>query len=108
MSRYLDADSDGRPDLAGDPVKLTIWTGGFWLSTAERVLATIAATLLGILTFDGFDLRHADWSAILASAGLAGVVSLLKCVVGNATTKTGPSLVNSERVVPPEPQPVHD
>jgi hypothetical protein len=84
---------------------MTIWTADFWKSAAERVVATFVMALLGFLAADGFDWLSADWDQILAAAGFAAGLSLLKCLAANLTTKTGPSLTNSEQVVPPEPQP---
>ena len=85
---------------------MTIWTPAFWRATAERIIATIVGALIAVLTADGFDVLSVDWPGILTTIGLAGLVSLLKAILANVATQTGPSLTNSEQVVPAEPQPV--
>lgn len=54
----------------------------FWADTMERVVATISQTLLALLTVDGVATSvHLNISDILYTAGLAGVISFLKCIV---------------------------
>lgn len=78
-----------------------LFSKDFWIATGERVVSTLAFTLIGILSATGFDPRSADWGDIAVAVGVAGSLSLLKGIVANAATKTGPSLVNSEQIVPP-------
>lgn len=87
--------------IEGVPVN-SIWTGAFWQATAERVIATIVGALVAVLAADGFDVLNADWRGIVTTIGIAGAVSLLKAILANVATKTGPSLTNSEQVVPSE------
>lgn len=70
----------------------------FWTATLERIVATVAGAVLAVLTADGFDLLTADWRGVLSTAGLAGLVSLLKALIASRVgDNPGPSLAN-ERV----------
>lgn len=90
-------------------MKVTIWTKAFWMATLERVLATAAqAGIAYILVGGTTSLINFNWGAFLGVVGVAALLALLKCLAANAATKTGPSVVNAEQVVPPEPQPVVD
>jgi hypothetical protein len=80
----------------------TIWTRAFWQATAERVIATVVGALVAVLTADGFDLLNTNWQGVLTTIGVAAAVSLLKAVLANVATQNGPSLTNSEQVVPAE------
>ena len=93
------------PNITEIVMELTIWTRDFWSATAERVLMTAAQVLIAVLTADGFDLIAANWRDIGVMVGTAALLSLLKSVAANAATRTGPSLTNSEQVIPPLPQP---
>ena len=84
---------------------MTIWTPDYFKSLAERVLASAVGALLAFFAVEGFDPRTADWSMILTATGVAAAVSLLKGLLANVATKTGPSLTDSEQVIPFEPQP---
>jgi hypothetical protein len=84
---------------------MTIWTISFWKSLAERLLATLVATLLGVLTADGFDLVNTDWKGVAIAVGVATFVSFLKGILANVATQNGPSLTSTEQVVPPLPAP---
>lgn len=76
-----------------------MFSRAFWIATAERVIASIAGAVIAVLTADGFDLLNAHWPGILATAGVAGLVSLLKALVAaNIGDNPGPSLAN-ERVI---------
>jgi hypothetical protein len=69
----------------------------FWTATLERVLASIAGAVLALLTADGFDLLTADWRAVLSTAGLAGLASLLKALIASKVgDNPGPSLANEK------------
>lgn len=74
-----------------------MFTKPFWIATAERVIASIVGAVLAVLTADGFDILNADVRAVLATAGLAGLVSLLKALVAsNIGDNRGPSLANEK------------
>ena len=79
-----------------------LWTGKFWKALAERVIATLVFTLIGIATADGFDVMNADWPQILVAVGVAGGLSLLKGIVANLATGTGPGLGTAETVTTPQ------
>lgn len=81
---------------------MSIWTAAFWKATAERVLSTAAQAAIAILTADGFNLLNIRWQGVLATVGLAALLSLLKSLVANQATRTGPSLTLHEQVIPPE------
>lgn len=89
---------------------MTIWTAAFWKALAERVLSTFVQAFGGALLAALIDASTSkdgiSWNVILLGAALAGGLAVLKNLFANAVTKTGPSLTNSEQVVPPEPQPV--
>jgi hypothetical protein len=86
---------------------LTIWTRAYWGATAERVLATAAEAGAAYLVTAGpiVDALNIHWNVFGGVTGGAALLALLKSLAANAATKTGPSLTNSEQVVPPEPQP---
>jgi hypothetical protein len=87
---------------------MTIWTRGFAIALAERIIATFVFCLAGIITADGFDFEHMSWKKVLIAAAASAALSLAKGLVANAATKNGPSVTSSEQVVPAEPQPVGD
>lgn len=82
----------------------SIWTGAFWKATAERVIATAAEAGGAYLVTAGpiVDALHVNWVVFGGVAGGAAALALLKSLGANAATQTGPSLTNSEQVVPPE------
>lgn len=57
----------------------------FWGKTAERVVGTFAASLGGLLTAGAAGLLDAPWEASMSAAGLAGLLTLLKCVAAGAS-----------------------
>jgi hypothetical protein len=84
---------------------MTIWTVDFWKATAERVLATALQVLVTMVTIDGLEVIVTDWKGIGIAVGSAAALSLIKSVLANVATKNGPSLTDSEQVIPPLPQP---
>lgn len=59
-----------------------MFTKTFWSDAIERVVATMSQTLLALLTVDGVATKvNLDIKDILYTAGLAGVISFLKCIV---------------------------
>jgi hypothetical protein len=69
------------------------------------MVRTIAGALIALVTVAGFSPRTADWVDIFITAGLAAFVSLLFAILSNGVGKSGPALTESEKVVPPLPQP---
>lgn len=66
-----------------------MWTAKFWKDLTERVLATIAGSVLALLTADGVFSVDIGWKQLLLVAALAGAVSLLKGFV--ATLRGDPT-----------------
>jgi hypothetical protein len=90
---------------------VTIWTKSYFISLAERVLATFIIVLIAAITknainYEGEDVINpirVDWVNGFLLAGGAAILSLLKGVLANLVTKDGPSLSHSEKVIPPLP-----
>jgi len=53
----------------------------FWKDLGERLVATVAQVLLGIVTASGFNLLNFDALSVLAVAGTAALVVVLKAFV---------------------------
>jgi protein involved in polysaccharide export with SLBB domain len=85
--------------------ELTIWTADFWKATGERAIRTAAGALLALVAVAGFSPRTADWADIFITVGLATCISVLMAITSNGISRTGPALTDSEKVMPPEPQP---
>ncbi len=71
-------------------------TKAFWTSTLERTIRTMAQTALGILGTVGVGLLDVDWEALASATGLAGLMTVLFCIAGNATAGSGPSFSSAE------------
>jgi hypothetical protein len=63
---------------------MSIWTSLFWKDTVERLIATVAQTLIAILSVDGLNLVNFDWQAGLTTIAIAGALVVLKAIVANA------------------------
>lgn len=78
-----------------------LWTRRFWEAAGERAVKTFAQTLAALIVADGTGLMDTAWVAILSTAGMAALVSLLTSVASDAATGgTGPSLTSVEAIVP--------
>jgi Putative lactococcus lactis phage r1t holin len=75
-----------------------MFTRQFWMLTAERALKTFAQTLAGLLVVGGVPTLPAHWTATLATAGAAALVSVLTSV---GSLKIGPA--NSPSLIAPDP-----
>lgn len=53
----------------------------FWQDALERVVSTVAQTILAMTGLDGANVLHLDVRKVLLTAAVAGVLSLLKAVV---------------------------
>lgn len=60
----------------------------FWKDVFERVVATVAQVLIALFTADGFDLLAADFTAMLAAAGVAAILVVLKSLAASAVGRT--------------------
>jgi hypothetical protein len=66
-----------------------MWTTKFWKDLAERIISSAAGGALAILLTGS-----TDWVKILAGAGIAALVSLLKGLIASQKgDPTSPSLV---------------
>lgn len=72
----------------------------FWTLTVERAVKSFAQALVALLGAGGMDLFHAPWYAMLSTASMAAVLSVLTSV---ASSRVGaaddPSLVAVKRPV---------
>lgn len=73
-----------------------MYTKQFWLDTGERVVSTMAQTLIALLTVDSAG-APLDAKSIASAVVVAGVVSLLKCLVASRTgASDSASLIGSK------------
>ena len=89
---------------------MTIWTQSFWIAWLERVLATFIETFISAAGLDAIAIGQQGWDGInwvpaLGIAGAAAAIAAAKGVIANLKTKNGPSVTNSEIVIPPLPAP---
>ena len=74
-----------------------IWQRTFWRATLERVISTTAQAGAALLGGDGLGILDIDWTQAASVAGLAGILSLLKCIAAAGIhPATGPSLTGAE------------
>lgn len=78
---------------------MSIWSNLFWKDVVERMLATVAQVLLGIITADGFNVVSFDVTGTLTVVGAAAVGVLLKALIASQVSKTvsPASLAKDER-----------
>lgn len=93
-------------------MKTTIWTKSYFISLAERVVATFLAVMLTWIIGDGLNVTEhgvdptvIHWVSALKFAAGAALVSLVKGILANLATKDGPSVLHTEKVTPPLPAP---
>ncbi len=60
----------------------------FWSLTVERAVKSFAQALVALLGAGGMDLFHAPWYAMLSTATMAAVLSVLTSV---ASARVGPA-----------------
>lgn len=63
---------------------MTTWT--FWRAGLERVVRTMAQTLLGLVGGVQLGIMDVPWTVDLSVTGLSGLVALLTVVVTGAST----------------------
>lgn len=65
----------------------------FWIDAGERVFATVVATVLGVITADGFNWVNLDFKQAALGVLSVAFFTLLKCLAaGLANPNTGASL----------------
>jgi hypothetical protein len=76
-----------------------MWTSLFWKDLAERMVATVAQVLLGILTASGFNVVSFDLVGTLTVVGVAAAVVVLKALIAaNVSGTVSPaSLAKDDR-----------
>jgi len=76
-----------------------MFTSLFWKDLAERVIATVAQVVLGIMAVDGFDLASLDWHATLTLIGVTALGVVAKALVATQVRPTisPASLAKDER-----------
>lgn len=57
-----------------------IWTKLFWKDAAERVIATFAAALAGLISADGVNIVNLNLGDAVATSGLIAFATLLKVI----------------------------
>lgn len=76
-----------------------MWNSLFWKDVLERVVATVAQVVLGIITADGFNLVSFDWKASATVIAVAAAGVILKALIAANISKTvsPASLAKDER-----------
>jgi hypothetical protein len=81
---------------------MTIWTKAYWKAQAERTISTAAQTAVGAIGATAL-IESVDWAVVGSTVALASVLSVLKGIVANSATGTGPGATTAEQT---EPAPV--
>ena len=72
-----------------------MFTKSFVLSALERAAKTVAQAVVAVFAASKVDVLSADWKAIVATAGTAGLLSILTSIASDGIGPKGtPSLVN--------------
>lgn len=76
-----------------------MWTSLFWKDAAERVIATVAQVILGIITVEGFNIATLDLGAAVTLVAVAAAGVILKALIAANVSKTvsPASLAKDER-----------
>lgn len=64
-------------------------TRSFWVDAGERVVRTVAQTLLALLGTGAVGILAVDWPQMLSVAAGAGLVSLLMSIVATGVGNKG-------------------
>lgn len=83
----------------------SIWSLDFWKAAAERGVSTAAQAAAAYVFVDSVQVNvlTLDWPTIGGIAAGGAFLSLLKSLMVNAATKTGPSFTEAEQVAKPAP-----
>lgn len=77
-----------------------IWTSAFWKAVAERAISTVAQVAVGMLTATTVPGTSTPWQALGVAIAVAALLSVLKSLIVNQATGTGPSAVSAETIKP--------
>lgn len=81
-----------------------MWQAAFWKDALERAIRTVAQVLGALVVAAGTGLLGTDWIASFSAAGMAGVLSILTSLAGEARSPDGTaSLLRTKPVPQPEP-----
>jgi hypothetical protein len=72
----------------------------FWKDVSERVVATVAQTILALAGVEMTGWVNLAWNAIFITSFIAGGLALAKSLAASLVGKTVPSLVDYEYDVP--------
>lgn len=76
---------------------MAIFNRTFWRDAIERLVKTIAQTMVAVLSAGATGLMDINWVSLLSVSGLAGLVSLLTSIASASATQTdSASLVNKD------------
>ena len=76
-----------------------MFTKSFVLSALERAAKTVAQAVVAVFAASKVDVLSADWKAIVATAGTAGLLSILTSIASDGIGPKGtPSLVADQPV----------
>lgn len=76
-----------------------MFTSAFWIATGERAASTFAQAALAAIGVGAVGFGDIDWINVASVSGVAAVLSILKSLVVNAATGTGPSVTAAEQTV---------
>ncbi|MFI6644111.1 holin [Streptomyces sp. NPDC050504] len=69
----------------------------FWIATTERAIRTFAQSLAAVLLAGASTLLDVEWTAALATAGLATLLAVLTAVGASQVGPSGPGLAETVR-----------
>lgn len=78
-----------------------MFTAAFWKALAERAIKTFAQAVAALMVADAADLLSVDWKAVLATAGLTTLASILTTIGSGAVTGGNASLAQGSEVTTP-------
>lgn len=74
-----------------------MWTTTYWLALLERAVKTFAQSLAALLVVDAAG-APLNWGAIILTASLATLASVLTSIATNAATHNGPGIGSAETI----------
>lgn len=67
----------------------------FWMDAGERAVKTVAQTAVALLSASGISLLTLDWKGLVASVGLAGLLSLLTSIASSGSGNSASLVVDN-------------